>query len=271
MSKENEVNKQRNLEGYGLKIKKYRKDLNMTAEDLAKALNIGVSSVRNWECGISRPDPEYLLQMFSILNVDPNEFFGIKGVGGSLSEDERTLLDGYRLLDDVHKEDVRSFVDTLNSKAHIRLLKRKYDQMNVIDFRERHAAAGSGSEWPDYTENEPVVLYENSAVALADEIFVVSGESMEPQFSDGDRVLVQYCEDVKIGDIGIFYAPGFGGLIKQRAYDRLHSLNPEFDDILPYEDGAKTIGKVLCKITPDMIPSKTDVALFNEAAELFGD
>lgn len=262
-------NKQRNLEGYGLKIKKFRKDVNMTSEDLARALNVSVSSVRNWECGISRPDPDYLFQMFSILNVDPNEFFGIKGVGGSLSEDERSLLDGYRLLDDVHKEDVRDFVDTLNSKSHIRLLKRKYEEMNRIDFRERPAAAGSGCDWDSYTENEPVVLYENGAVAIADEIFIVNGDSMEPQFSNGDRVLVQYCEEVKIGDIGIFYAPGYGGLIKQRAYDRLHSLNPEYDDILPYEDGAKIIGKVLCKITPDMIPSKEDVELFHEAVELF--
>ena len=263
-------NKQRNLEGYGLKIKKYRKALNMTSEDLAKALNISFSSVRNWECGISRPDPDYLFQMFSILNVSPNEFFGVKGVGASLSDDERSLVDGYRLLDEIHKEDVRSFVDTLNAKSRIRLLRRKYDEMSTVDFRERPAAAGSGSDWDNYTENEPVTLYDSGMVSRANEIFIVSGDSMEPQFSNGDRVLVEYCEDIRIGDIGIFYAPGYGGLIKQKAYDRLHSLNPDFDDILPYEDGAKVIGRVLGKITPDMIPSKEDVALFNEAVELFG-
>ena len=58
-----EATKQRNLEGFGLKIKKFRKEANMTAEDLAQALQVTVSSVRNWECGLSRPDPEYLYKL----------------------------------------------------------------------------------------------------------------------------------------------------------------------------------------------------------------
>ena len=56
-----------------------------------------------------------------------------------------------------------------------------------------------------------------------------------------------------------------GGVIKQVAHDRLHSLNPDFDDIFPYEDGAKIIGRVLGKITEDMIPDKADQALYFEA------
>ena len=51
------------------------------------------------------------------------------------------------------------------------------------------------------------------------------------------------------------------------AHDRLHSLNPDFDDIFPYEDGAKIIGRVLGKITADMIPDADDQALYLEARE----
>lgn len=51
---------------------------------------------------------------------------------------------------------------------------------------------------------------------------------MEPQFHDGDRVLVEHCVDLRNGDIGIFYVPGMGGVIKQKAYDRLHSINPDY-------------------------------------------
>ena len=90
---------------------------------------------------------------------------------------------------------------------------------------------------------------------------------MEPMFLDGDRVLVQYCTDLNYGDVGIFYVPGMGGVIKQVAHDRLHSLNPAFDDIFPYEDGAKIIGRVLGKITEDMIPDQDDQALYLEARE----
>lgn len=45
----------------------------------------------------------------------------------------------------------------------------------------------------------------------------------------------------------------------------LHSLNPDYDDIFPYEDGANIIGRVLGKITEDMIPDADEQALYLEA------
>lgn len=80
-------------------------------------------------------------------------------------------------------------------------------------------------------------------------------------------MLVQYCAELSFGDIGIFYVPGMGGVIKQVAHDRLHSLNPAYDDIFPYEDGAKIIGRVLGKVTEKMIPDHNEQALYMEAQE----
>ena len=71
--------RQRNLETYGESVKKYRMKAGMTVDQLADILQISKSSVRNWECGVARPDPEYLYRMFTILDVEPNEFFGIGG------------------------------------------------------------------------------------------------------------------------------------------------------------------------------------------------
>ena len=79
----------RNLETYGTRIKQFRKRAGMTAEALAEQMQVSKSSVRNWECGVSRPDPEYLYRLFSVLDVEPNEFFGLDGVGGLLSREER--------------------------------------------------------------------------------------------------------------------------------------------------------------------------------------
>ena len=81
--------KQRNLETYGSKIKNFRNRAGMTAEQLADALQISKSSVRNWECGLTRPDPEFLYRMFTILNVEPNEFFGLTGIGTLLTTEEQ--------------------------------------------------------------------------------------------------------------------------------------------------------------------------------------
>ncbi len=257
--------KQRNLEIYGSKIKAFRSRAGMTVDQLADRLQISKSSVRNWECGLTRPDPEFLYRMFGILDVEPNEFFGITGIGTLLTVTERDLVDNYRTLDDAGKEDVETFVEAMSKKAHKRKLIAAYDKMNRVEDWGRYAAAGDGTDWPEYPEMEEIILFDNPMVSRADEIITVTGKSMEPQFHDGDQVLVEHCTDLRNGDIGIFYVPGMGGVIKQKAYDRLHSINPDYDDIFPYEEGAQVVGRVIGRIESNMIPSHEEQSLYLEA------
>lgn len=260
--------KQRNLETYGSKIKTFRTRAGLTAEQLADALQISKSSVRNWECGLTRPDPEFLYRMFTILDVEPNEFFGIKGIGTLLTTKERTLIDDYRSLDASGKDAVETFAQAMTQKAHIRKLRRMDRIQNSVPDEERLFAAGDHSnDWPDYPDATEVILYESPLVSRADEVITVSGASMEPQFYSGNKVLIEYCSEIRNGDIGCFFVPGIGGVIKQKAYDRLHSLNPEFDDIIVNEEGARVIGRALCVITKDMIPTPEEQALYIEAQE----
>ena len=260
--------KQRNLETYGTKVRQFRTRAGMTTEQLADALQISTSSVRNWECGLTRPDPEYIYRMFSILNVEPNEFFGITGIGTLLTTKERALIDDYRSLDKSGKEAVETFAEAMMQKAHIRKLRRADRIQNSVSDEERLFAAGDHSnDWSDYPDATEVILYDSPLVSRADEVITVSGASMEPQFFSGDKVLIEYCSDIRNGDIGCFYVPGIGGVIKQKAYDRLHSLNPKYDDIIVNEDGATIIGRVLCVITKEMIPTAEEQALYIEAQE----
>ena len=258
--------KQRNLELYGSKIKALRIKAGISVDELADTLNIGKSSVRNWECGLTRPDPEYLYRMFSILNVEPNDFFGIKGIGGILTDSERGLVDVYRTLDRRSQHDLQAVAETLAQQSYMRKLNQAYNRIEKVSDYGRFAAAGSSNtEWPDYPEEEQIMLYSDSVVRNADEIITVSGDSMEPQFHNGDKVLVEHCSEIRNGDIGIFYVPGIGGVIKQKTYDRLHSLNPDFDDIFPYEDGAELIGRVLGKVDDNMVPEIEEQKLYIEA------
>ena len=257
--------KQRNLETYGEKIKKYRSQKGITAEHLADTLGISKSSVRNWECGLTRPDPEFLCRMFFIFDVEPNEFFDYKGVGSLLTNQERSLVDSFRGLDEGGRDALLTFADAMLEKAHQRKLENAYRRLNSVENWGRYAAAGNGTDWPETPEREEVILLDSPMVSRADELITVTGKSMEPQFMDGDIVLVEHCADLRNGDIGIFYVPGIGGVIKQKAWDRLHSINPDFDDIFPYEEGAMIVGRVLGAVTPDMIPSKEDAMLYKEA------
>ena len=261
--------KKRNVEHYGAKIKHFRKRAGMTAEQLADELRISRSSVRNWECGLTRPDPEFLYRMFSILDVEPNEFFGFKGIGTLLTAAEKNLIADYRGLDRRGREDLSSIAASMAEKSRIRFLRNEYRLQNSVPCNGRSVAAGSLiDEWPAYPETENVILFDSRDVSQADEIFIVSGDSMEPQFYDGDRVLVKYTGEIRVGDIGIFYVPGIGGVIKQKMNDRLHSLNPGRDDIIVREEGARSIGVVLCKIDSGMIPDAEHQKHFREALEL---
>ena len=49
------------------------------------------------------------------------------------------------------------------------------------------------------------------------------------------------------------------------------ALNPDYDDIFPYEEGAKLIGRVVGKIESDMIPSANEQSLYLEAVGTLKD
>lgn len=269
---ETEAMKKRNLENYGLIIKKFRKHAGMTADDLAKALRVTVSSVRNWECGLSRPDPEYLRRMFSVLDVAPNDFFGIKGVGGSLTDSEKDIIDLFRSMDARGKEDYCAIGKAMAARCHTLKLKEIRSRMASVPDYGRFASAGSGDGWAQQFDAEEVLLYNTGAVSGADEIIRVSGDSMEPAYHDQDRVLVKYCKDMELGQVYIFSIRGTGCVIKEAAADRLHSQNRDFADIIPpEEDGAELIGRVLGVLDPSMIPTDEDLDLYREAVNTLKD
>ncbi len=257
--------RKRNLEGYGLKIKNFRKKKKMSADDLAQALQVSVSSVRNWECGLSRPDPEYLFRMFTILEVDPNTFFDIHRPGESLTDPEKQIIDCYRTMDDRGQKEYAAIGKILADQCHLLRLKAIRERIVAVPDYGRFAAAGAGDYWSDNVE-ETILLYDSEITEQADEIITVSGHSMEPNYHDHDRVLVQYCRDIRVGEVYVFSLRGQGCVIKEAARDRLHSQNEAYMDIIPdQDDGAELIGRVLGVISDDMVPTFEELALYNEA------
>ena len=252
---------------FGEVIRKYRTLSKYNQKDLAKLMGVNQNTICNWETDKNQPDAQALRRLSMLLDIPLYEFFGIEDKHSRISEREQKILSFYRSLDVHGKEDLETFAEAMSGNVHKRRLRMALERMNSVVDHGRAAAAGDGADWEDHPESEQCILFDSRAVSDADEIITVCGQSMEPKFYDGDRVLVQYCTDLSFGDIGIFYVPGMGGVIKQVAHDRLHSLNPDFDDIFPYEDGAKIIGRVLGKITADMIPDADEQALFLEARE----
>lgn len=87
----------------------------------------------------------------------------------------------------------------------------------------------------------------------ADFLVRISGDSMEPKFSDDDKVYIQRKDAINEGEIGLFYLDG-DVYIKKQGYDALISLNPKYDPIPVSEhSSSKCFGKVLGKCNSDII------------------
>ncbi len=108
-------------------------------------------------------------------------------------------------------------------------------------------SAGTGV-FLDDTVAEEITIPDNARTEGADFAVKISGRSMEPKFRDGDVLLVQDCDSVENGELGIFVLDG-AGYFKKYAGDRLVSLNPEFGDI-PLRDFSEVncCGKVIGKL-----------------------
>jgi phage repressor protein C with HTH and peptisase S24 domain len=76
----------------------------------------------------------------------------------------------------------------------------------------------------------------------------VNGDSMIPEYNNGDIVLVSRQPSLDIGDVGIFIHNG-EGYIKKFEKEGLVSLNPKYATIKVSElDSFRTVGKVLCVV-----------------------
>lgn len=114
------------------------------------------------------------------------------------------------------------------------------------------AAEGAGAFLlDDGYEDVTVVL--NSYTQKADVILKVVGCSMEPAIRDGDRVLVRIQPSINIGEIGVFILDG-QGYLKERAADRLVSLNPDVADVYVGDlQQAECYGKFVSVLAPEWI------------------
>jgi len=91
-------------------------------------------------------------------------------------------------------------------------------------------SAGQGV-YLDDSRAESIRIPVGGKTAAADYALRINGNSMESKYHDGDILLVQHADRVNVGEAGIFLLDGCS-YFKIFQGDRLHSLNPEYSDIL---------------------------------------
>lgn len=110
------------------------------------------------------------------------------------------------------------------------------------------ASAGSGVFILGNEVSDTIQIPDTPENKNVDFAIKVSGESMEPDYHDGDTILVSQKADLKHGDVGIFIINS-NAYIKEYGKTELISRNPDADNIPISEyDNIVCMGKVIGKL-----------------------
>ena len=118
-------------------------------------------------------------------------------------------------------------------------------QLYSYNYYDHPASAGTGQ----YLNDVRVEQIELPIDVDADFVIPIKGDSMEPDYHDGDLVFIQTSVDLNNGVIGVFNYNG-EAYIKQLVIDTeqsyLHSLNPAYKDMpITPETDFRIIGEVV--------------------------
>ena len=228
----------------GEQIKKYRNIKGMTQQDIANAL--GESSGRviyNWEKGIGRPDCDKLARLCDLLEVSADELIGCKSMAQRPTATEWNTIQKYRALDEHGKEVVDYMIDS-EYKRVATLSRKPKPRMLKMDYYTLPASAGTGN-FLDSDLAEELLVPESAEAEQADFVISVGGDSMEPTYHDGDKVFVEKCDSVDIGEVGIFVVNG-DAYIKELGSKCLISHNEKYKPIILTEnDSIYCCGRVI--------------------------
>lgn len=162
----------------------------------------------------------------------------------SFNEREKTHIKKYRTLDEYGKQAIDGLLETEYTRC-TEQVKEEEPPTITIKHSFHKVSAGHGFDLNNEDDWEDIEVPDTPEARRADFSLTISGDSMEPIYSDGDIVLVKSQPSVDIGETGIFVVNG-SGYIKQNRGDRLMSLNPEYDDITFCDgDTVSCAGKVI--------------------------
>lgn len=251
------------MKNIGDTLKKLREENGMTRKDAADKLkNLGIDisdkTLYGYESGRNSANADMFLALCKIYKCN-----NIMGTFSDTVEDilftnnEWNMVEKYRSLDPHGQSHVDTVLDwelerTTQAKESADTIAHLQQQLAIRSipphfyaYYGKIAAAGTSIEFSDIAAG--VRAYpENEINKGADYVIGVSGNSMEPEYSDGDIVYVQKTDHIETGDIGIFQK-GNNIYIKKAGENGLISLNPNYPPLTADDDRIMVLGKVLGK------------------------
>ena len=198
---------------------------------VAKECGASKNTFGNWANG-KTPVPEMLIKLSNYTHASID--YLLTGKDPTIPTEYQSLISSYQ---ELSKDNQQLLKDIISSMIDIQTANKKRSEIEYTTIRHslHKVSAGLGEALDDEDNWEDIEVVSTPESEMADFAITVVGESMSPDFHDGDIVLVKEQPEIEIGQIGIFICNN-EGFIKEAGRDRLISHNPKFDDIYPSEN-----------------------------------
>ena len=189
-----------------------------------------------------------MYKLFEVLDVDANYLFqdvvNTTKKNNDVSISEYEHIKKYRALSEYSRETIDYLIDRELNNPATSDSEDGAEIIRIYPFLHNVASAGVG----DYIADIPLDSIEAPYIKNADFVIGVCGDSMEPDFHNGEKLYVQKTDSLNVGDIGIFKKDG-SLFLKEAGTDRLISHNGDYPDVYADSDNISVVGKVLGKVS----------------------
>lgn len=246
-----------NKEIFANNLNFYMEKKGIDRNTLCADLNLKYTTVRDWLKGITYPRIGKIELLANYFNINKSDLIENKATTTQPSD---SLLDAItNTAMQLNTENKKTVLRTSEELLETQMSKTDTEetqpnevseiiQLYSYDYYDHPVSAGTGQ----YLNDVRVERIELPVDVDADFVIPIKGDSMEPDYHDGDLVFIQTSVELNDGVIGVFNYNG-DAYIKQLVIDEdqayLHSLNPAYKDM---------------PITPD-----TDFRIIGEVVDLY--
>ena len=242
-----------NKEIFANNLSFYMEQKGVDRNTLCADLDLKYTTVRDWLKGITYPRIGKIELLANYFNINKSDLIENKISTAQPSDSllEEITNTARKLSPENKKIVLRTSEELLESQNEEEMKENEVSeviQLYSYDYYDHPASAGTGQ----YLNDVRVERIELPVDIDADFVIPIKGDSMEPDYHDGDLVFIQTSVDLNNGVIGVFNYNGDAYIkqlviAKDQAY--LHSLNPAYKDM---------------PITPD-----TDFRIIGEVVDLY--
>lgn len=233
----------------GLKIKEFRDKRGLTQKELADLIEMGNTTIANYEKGFRTPKKNTLFKIANALNVTIDDLFPV------LKQSDNSIIESVEeILSQLDPEPYQHNVLTCAERQleEQKLAKKRLAEVHDIvveyiayNYYDQPVSAGTGQ----YLNEVQIETIQLPVKVDADFVCPIYGDSMEPDYKSGDYVFVKLTVELPSGTVGVFDYEG-EAYIKQLVIEKdkayLRSFNKKYKDIpINSDSDFRIIGKVV--------------------------